>query len=369
MKITKIRVYKKNLRYKGGTFHWGRGNVVTQNLTTIVVVDTDAGISGCGEFCTVGNNYIAAHSEGVEAAARILAPVLIGEDPRQVAHIERLMDHAIRGHEYTKAPFDSACWDILGQATGQPVWMLLGGKLTEASPLFVSVPQTTPDKLEGAIDKYRQAGYRNFQMKVGSDWKTDIEQILTSAPAIRREEQALADANQGWHVNEALEVIRATRNVDYILEQPCQTYEECLSLRRVLDKPLKLDECITDMRSAQRLVEDRAAEYVCLKLAKQGGISKTRRMRDFLVDNRISIVVDDTWGGEIASMVVAHISASTPAEFLDSASDLYTYHKESIGFPGPETKNGNLYVPDTPGLGVKPNFEALGEPVAVYGAA
>nr|WIE89110.1 mandelate racemase/muconate lactonizing enzyme family protein [Mesorhizobium sp. WSM4875] len=366
MKITKVRVYRTTLKYNGGTFIWGRGNVVNSTQSTIIVVDTNAGISGCGEFCPVGNNYIEAHAEGVEAAARILGPKLIGEDPRQVGHIERIMDHAIRGHNYAKAPFDSACWDILGKATGQPVWMLLGGKLTEASPLFRSIPQGAPNKLEGSIEKYRQQGYRHFQIKVGNDWKQDIEQILTAAPLVRRGEQALADANQGWHLNEAVQVIKATRDVEYIMEQPCQTYEECLSLRRILDRPLKLDECITDMRSAQRVVEDRSAEYVCLKLAKQGGISKTRRIRDFLVDNRIPIVVDDTWGGDIASTVVAHVSASTPEEFLDSASDLHNYQEIPTGKPGPETRNGNLYVSDAPGLGVEPDYDVIGQPVATY---
>ena len=76
-----------------------------------------------------------AHSEGVEALAKLVAPALLGEDPRQVGHIERFMDHTVQGHGYAKAPFDAACWDILGQACDQPVWMLLGGKLTDGAPM------------------------------------------------------------------------------------------------------------------------------------------------------------------------------------------------------------------------------------------
>ena len=53
-----------------------------------------------------------AHSEGVEAAARLLAPALIGQDPRQIGAMERLMDRAIQGHGYAKAPFDAAFWDL-----------------------------------------------------------------------------------------------------------------------------------------------------------------------------------------------------------------------------------------------------------------
>ena len=65
---------------------------------------------------------------------RLMAPKLLGEDPRQVAKIEQIMDHAIQGHGYAKAPMDAACWDILGQASNQPVWMLLG-ELTNGAPI------------------------------------------------------------------------------------------------------------------------------------------------------------------------------------------------------------------------------------------
>ena len=141
MRITRIAVYRKSLRYAGGAYAWGRGNVIETAGSTVVVIDTDAGLSGAGEFCPCGENYMVAHSEGVEAAARLLAPALLGEDPRQVGRVERLMDHVVRGHGYAKAAFDAACWDLLGKAVGQPVWMLLGGKLTEGAPLYRPAPQ------------------------------------------------------------------------------------------------------------------------------------------------------------------------------------------------------------------------------------
>ena len=78
MKSTRISVYKKALPYVNGTYVWGAGNVIDTAMTSVVVIDTDAGISGCVEFCPCGENYMGAHSEGVEAAARLLAPVLLG---------------------------------------------------------------------------------------------------------------------------------------------------------------------------------------------------------------------------------------------------------------------------------------------------
>jgi L-alanine-DL-glutamate epimerase-like enolase superfamily enzyme len=366
MKITRISIYKKVLNYGRGSYAWGRGNVIEAGISTIVVVDTDSGISGCGEFCPCGDNYMAAHSEGTEAAARLLAPVLLGQDPRQVGVIEKIMDHTIRGHGYAKAPFDAACWDLFGKDTGQPLWMLLGGKHVDGAPMYRPAPQKSPQEMVKELDLLRAEGYKQFQIKVGADWRADIERIHATVSVLRPDEKAFADANQGWHVDEALKVARATRDLDYIMEQPCQTYEECLQLRRRIDLPMKLDECVTGIHAAQKIVADRAAEICCLKISNLGGLSKARRVRDYLVDNRIPVVSEDTWGGEITTATLSHFAASTPEEFLVNTTDLHSYNVESTGKPAPVTRDGKLFASDQPGLGVEPDFDSLGEPVAVY---
>ena len=112
MKITRIRVYQTELPYVGGAYVWGAGNTIETAIASVVVIDSDAGLQGCGEFTPCGENYMVAHSEGVAALARLVAPKLLGEDPRQVSRIEQLMDHLVQGHGYAKAPFDAACWDL-----------------------------------------------------------------------------------------------------------------------------------------------------------------------------------------------------------------------------------------------------------------
>ena len=96
MKITRIRLFKTDLPYVDGAYVWGAGNTIAVAKASVVVIDTDAGLQGCGEFTPCGENYMIAHSEGVEALARLVAPHLLGEDPRQVAHIEHLMDALVR---------------------------------------------------------------------------------------------------------------------------------------------------------------------------------------------------------------------------------------------------------------------------------
>ena len=363
MKITRLRVFKTPLPYVDGTYGWGAGNAIETAIASVVVIDTDAGLQGCGEFTPCGENYMVAHSEGVLALANLVAPKLLGQDPRQIGVIEQVLDHTVLGHGYAKAPFDAACWDILGKATDQPVWMLLGGKLIDGAPMYRVAPQRATEETIAELNRHRASGYRQFQIKVGGDWQTDIDRIQNTVPLLQAGEKAMADANQGWRVDNAIRVARATKDLDFILEQPCRTYEECQQVRRVAQQPMKLDECITGMHAAQRVVADRGAELCCLKVSNLGGLTKARRVRDFLVDNRIPVVSEDTWGGEITSSVVAHFAASTPEEYLQNTTDLMNYNTRSTGIGGPTTKDGKLYAPDVPGLGVTADFESLGSPV------
>ena len=368
MKITGISLYKTPLPYVGGSYGWGAGNAITTAIASVVVIDTDDGLQGCGEFTPCGENYMVAHSEGVEALLRLVAPSLLGEDPRQVARIEALLDHLVQGHGYAKSPIDIACWDLLGQSCGQPLWMLMGGKLTDGAPMYRVAPQKATDETVAEMQRYREQGYRQFQIKVGSDWSGDIERIQTGVSLLEPGEKAMADANQGWRVDNAIRVARATADLDYILEQPCRTYEECQQVRRVAQQPMKLDECITGMAAAQRVVADKGAEICCLKLSNLGGLSKARRVRDFLVDNRLPVVSEDTWGGEITTAAVAHFAASTPEEYLQNTTDLMNYNTRSTGIGGAYARDGKLYAPDGPGLGVTPDFESLGPAVAEWRA-
>ncbi len=365
MKITRVSVYQADLPYVGGQYIRGPGRVIETADTTVVVIETDAGITGCGECCPIGGNYLAAYPEGVRAAAPRLAKALIGADPRELGVVERVMDETIKGHPYAKSPFDAACWDILGKSVSLPVYMLLGGKLTDGGPMYRVVPQKPPDAAVAELIEHRNTGYRQFQIKVGADPEEDIERVRATAAALLPGERAIVDANTGWRVDEAVRVVRALADCDVYIEQPCLTYDECLQVRSRTDLPMKLDECVTGMHVAEKIVADRSAEVVCLKISNIGGLSRTRRVRDFLVDHGLAVVCEDTWGGEICTATLAHLAASTPPELLFNTTDLHNYNTVSTGYPAPVSRGGKLYVSDAPGLGVEPAFDVLSDPVAV----
>jgi len=366
MKITALNVYQKTLPYVGGTYVWGPGRIIAEADTTVVVIETDAGISGCGECCPIDGNYLAAYPEGVRAAMPRLSKVLLGQDPRQIGKIECIMDEALKGHGYAKAAIDAACWDILGKSCVQPVWMLMGGKLRDKLPMYRVAPIKSPQEMVVEMEQIRAQGYRQFQIKVGADWSEDIERIRATVPQLKAGETAFADANTGWRLDHALRVCRAVRDLDVYIEQPCLTYEECQQVRRRIDLPMKLDECIDSLRMAEKVVKDHGAEVVCIKVSKQGGLTKAKKMRDYLAEHHIPMVIEDTWGGEIVTAALAHLAASTPAELHVNSTDLHNYVVGTTGTPAPQTAEGNLLISDTPGLGVEPDLQSLGTPFASF---
>lgn len=363
MKITAIRAYQVDLPLKEGRYSWSNGNFVDVFDSTVVAVETDAGITGWGECCPLGSAYLPAYALGVRSGLAEIAPKVIGFDPRDLATLNRHMDAVLRGHPYVKAAIDVACWDILGKATGLPCYQLLGGRAQEDILLYRAISQIEPEAMAKNVAGYRAEGYTKFQLKVGSDADSDIERIRACRSILQPGDVLVADANTGWTMHEAARVVNAVRDVDVYIEQPSPTYEECLATRRRTALPFVLDEVIGNVGDLMRGIADGAMDVINLKISKVGGLTKARQIRDLCVSAGIPMTIEDTWGGDIVTATIAHLAQSTPAEFTFSATDFNSYGTKDIATGAPKRVNGRMRAPDAPGLGLSPIMEALGAPV------
>ncbi len=363
MKITAIRAYQVDLPLKEGRYSWSNGNYVEVFDSTIVEVETDAGITGFGECCPLGSAYLPAYALGVRSGLAEIAPKVVGFDPRDLGTLNRHMDSVLRGHPYVKAAIDVACWDILGKSTGLPVYQLLGGKAQSDIMLYRAISQVEPAAMAANVAMYREQGYTKFQLKVGSDADSDIERIRLCAKEMRSGDVLVADANTGWTMHEAARVVNAVRDVDVYIEQPCPTYEECLVTRRRTSLPFVLDEVITGVDSLTRGLADAAMDVINLKISKVGGLTKARLIRDLCVHAGIPMTIEDTWGGDIVTATIAHLAQSTPEEFSFSATDFNSYGTVDIAEGAPKRVSGTMRAPDAAGLGIEPIRAALGNPV------
>ena len=365
MKITRISVFQVDLPLHEGSYRWSGGKSVEVFDSTVVRIETDAGIAGHGEVCPLGPFYLPSYARGARAGLEELAPQLVGEDPTQLDRLNRTMDRALKGHPYVKSAIDMAAWDLLGQAAGMPVCELLGGRYGDDFVLYRAISQDSPGAMAASVAGYRGEGYRRFQLKVGGDPDTDIDRIRACSEALETGDKLVADANTGWLRHEAMRVTAAVRDVDVYIEQPCASYEECLSVRRHTDRPFVLDESIDGIDTLLRGHADLAMDVVNIKIGKLGGLTRARQARDLCLTLGIAMTLEDTWGGDIVTAAIAHLAHSTPPEFLFTATDFNSYVTVSIASGAPQRVHGRMTAPTAPGLGVTPRAEVLGEPVLV----
>lgn len=365
MKITAIKAWQVDLPLKEGRYSWSNNNFVEVFDSTVVAIETDAGITGFAECCPLGSAYLPAYAGGVRAGLQEIASKLLGLDPTNLGLINRHMDAALRGHLYVKAPVDVACWDIFGKATGLPVYKVLGGAAQEKIALYRAISQEEPERMAAKIEGYRREGYTKFQLKVGGDADTDIARIRLSRTILDQGEILVADANTGWTKHEAARVIASVGDLDVYIEQPCPSYEECLSIRRRTARPFILDETITGPDMLVRALNDDAMDIINLKISKVGGLTKARLMRDLGVASGIPMTIEDSWGGDIVTAAIAHLAQSTPDAFCFSATDFNSYSSRSIADGAPQRIDGTMAASDAPGLGIEPRLDSFGDPVIV----
>lgn len=363
MKIRQIDAFQVNYSLLDEKYSWSNGLFITTVVSTVVRVTTDDGLTGYGEVCPLGSAYMDAFAKGVPAVIAEIGPALIGMDPRQLNLLNERMDLALGGHSYGKSAIDVACWDILGKASGQPVATLLGGRYRDALPPYRAIPQRKPDEMAADVARYRERGYRRFQLKVGGDANEDIDRIRQCRSVLQGDDILVADANTGWLSHEAMRVVNGVRDVDVYIEQPCATLQECLAVRRNTTLPFVLDEIIRGTAPLVEAYNLGAMDVVNLKISRLGGLTKAKGVRDLCQSLGIAMTLEDSWGGDVVTAAIAHFAGSTRAEYYFTCTDFNSYVDVEIAPDAPRMKDGLLPVPTAPGLGITVDEATLGPAV------
>ncbi|MDH3500455.1 MAG: mandelate racemase/muconate lactonizing enzyme family protein [Acidimicrobiia bacterium] len=366
MKITRISVYPFELPLTY-PYRLSGGRLLFERLdSTFVRIETDEGVTGWGEGCPWGSTYLPAFPGGIRAAIAELAPTVLGMDPRRTDVVNAAMDTALPGHLYAKSPIDQACWDIFGKSVGLAVSDLLGGAIDQDVTVQSSIGTDTPEAMVADIRRRHEQGYRTHSPKIGSDVHEDIRRIRAIAGALPPGDTVTFDANRAMLADQAIRLMTQTADVDAYFEQPCETYEECLQVRRATSQPIILDEVIVDYADIVRAHADQACEAIGLKIERVGGLTRAKRIRDFCVQAGIRMNIEATGGSVLADTVAVHLAQSTPIRFLRAT---WLCHEMLTVDPcegGARNLGGYTRAPTAPGLGADPDQDMLGDPTPVY---
>ena len=367
MRISRISVWQIDLPLHTPYFLSG-GRLRFDSLdSTIIRIDTDEGLSGWGEACPWGHTYLPAHGPGVRAGLGMLAPAMLGLDPRGLDHLNAVMDATLPGHPYVKSAIDIACWDIFGQAAGMPLWQCLGGHEATRVAVNSSISTGTPDEMIELIRTASAAGYRTHSAKIGgTDIAADIERIDAIAATLPEEESVTFDINRAWQPATAVKVLNSVSSRDWI-EQPCETLDQCAHVAERVPQPIMLDESMHGFQDHLDAWRRGACEGVKVKPNRLGGLTRARQVRDFGVSVGWQMHIEDVGGTALADTAAIHLAASTP-DANRLASWLCHYHLAVDPVPGQGARNDGGFAapPSEPGLGIIPDENMIGAAVATY---
>ncbi len=366
MRITGITVWQVPLT-SHETYYMADGKTCDTVDTVVVRLETDSDHSGWGEVCPIPG-YLPAYADGVAPAIGEIAPVLIDADPVGPDAVMARLEAKLPDHRYAKSAIDIALWDLTGKAAGLPLHALLGGRCATDLPLYHSITCTAPDDMARIANEAQRTGIAQFQAKLGcdGDWQADVARLRRVREAVGPGPLVYGDWNCGATRLHATRVGRAVADLDVMLEQPCRTLDDCAAVRAATGLAMKIDENAYDTASLLRAYALGCMDVVAVKLSKFGGLGAARRARDLCGHLGAQMCVEDTWGSDIAMMAALHLATATDPSMVLNVCDLSGYAAPRLDPNAPRRENGRIAIGDDPGLGVEPDPDVLGEPVAVF---
>ena len=359
MRITEVEVCPlSGATVDGG---WPQGHEPQENLHTLLILRTDAGLTGCGSCFTSGRL--------VAGAVELLWPHLKGAsavEPERVSELLRqssfwqgrggAVEHAISG-------IDIALWDLMGKACGQPVSRLLGGNYRDRIRPYGSILFDEPDQLRETLTSVVERGFRSIKL----GWRpfgrrsSEFDELLvrTARDTVGDDVELMVDAGgseQFWPhgVNWAMRTaaMLADYNIVWFEEPlPPDDLAGYAELTRISPVPIAGGEVLTRRQAFLPWIERRAVDILQPDCTKNGGLSESRRIAWAAYDHNIQ-VVPHGWNTAVGLAADLQFSAAIPvARYVEYLTPC-AYIDQLTTEPFVLNEDGTLAIPSAPGLGI-----------------
>lgn len=328
---------------------------VTKCAHVFCYIMTDDGVSGVGTVATIPA-FMGETGATIKAAVDHLSQLLIGKDPFEVERIVRELDLALPGNNSAKAAIDLACHDVMAKAIGVPLFRLLGGAHRSRIALtWIIGLKGVRQTLEEAEERLAK-GFTVMKVKIGHRDEEDIEKIRLLRSELGPDVVIRADANCAYTVDRGIKVLSKLERYDLeLIEQPCKAadIQGMARLRSALRTPILADESIMSPEDAFRVVTERAADIINIKVGKVGGIVKARRIAAIADAAGLPIVMSGNL--ELGPGIAASCHMAAALANATYATDIFVGgHKHLIDIIQEDwgEKGMTIKVPDRAGLGV-----------------
>jgi D-arabinonate dehydratase len=361
MKITKIEME---------VYRWPRRTPITNGLYTythsginVITVETDEGVTGMG----IGASIQDAPEVGV-AILNHIKQVVIGKDPLDIErHWHEMWRPKLVGRRGITTRviggLDIALWDLKGKIAGMPLYKLLGG-FTNNVPAYIAGGYYEEGKglkeLAQEMEDNLEVGAKAMKMKVGAvSINEDVERVRVARDAIGPDIKLMVDANNAYRHYEAIEFARKVEKYDlFWFEEPVEPddYIGQGEITRATSVPIAAGENEYTRYGFRDMINHRSADILQPDALVMGGITDFMKVAALAQANDLDIAPHGAQ--EVHIHLVCAISNGLILEYYRESTDpmhgkIYT---ETV-----QIKDGNVYAPDRPGLGLELNRKALKE--------
>ncbi len=361
-----MRIATVQCRMLAGTLekpiHFGIGAFPTFSAT-LVEITTDDGLTGIGE-CIVRR----APQVTKTVVDHMLAPVLIGRDPHDVEGLWEEMFQQLRGWGHYRgfvfeaiSGIDTALWDIVGQAADLPVYKSLGGVGRDRVPCYASSVYfaETKEMVKEAAAQVR-LGHTAIKVKIGraaqmGGRRADVASVKAIRSELGPEIDIMLDVNSAYDAATAIKVGRQLEESDITwLEEPVPP-DDLAGYQRVRQGqpiPVAAGESEFGLFGFRDLIQRGAIDILQPDVARVGGFTAARRVGALVHAYNLRYAPHTGFSAGISHLAALHVAASVP--------NLMTYEyfyapnplRDLFTDPFPQPREGNVAVPQRPGLGL-----------------
>jgi L-alanine-DL-glutamate epimerase-like enolase superfamily enzyme len=346
MKITDMQALRVRIPQKPPIAPYqSRYRAGTSKEALLVRLATDTGLVGWGE---TPDDWIDKSFEGTPQD--LLRRQVLGRDPFD---LEAWYAENTVG-SYLASGVEMAFWDVIGQATRQPLYKLLGGAVRTKVELAACIGIRPYAEAKAIARQYLDMGFSTLKTKAGRDAPEDLEMVRGIRDGVGDRLKLRIDPNMGYTPDAALSLARDLEpyHLEYF-EQPMQRtlIAESARLRRQTQTPLALNESVTTPEIVLQILQLRAADVLLPDTYQCGGILAVKKVAALCEAARVPCVFHCAHDLGLKTAAMLHVVASSPGFTL--ANDCTYYGLEDdIVTPLHRIEGGFMKVPDGPGLGV-----------------
>ena len=339
----------------------GVHGVTTVQRSVLVRAAGDEGVEGYGNVDPMPG-YSAMSATDVYDTVLGLVPALLGGDPFNLHRALAIMDRHVEERFEAKAAVEMALCDLKARALGLPVHSLLGGAVRTEVALNAWIGAVTPAQAACEAVEWLARGFTTAKIKVAGASDEGIERVAAVRAAVGGRMALRVDFNESLTLGEAAGFIRRLKPYDLTLvEQPIPRAQIAglAEIRRAVGIPLMADESVTGPATLIEIIKREAADIVKVKVMKQGGLLKTRRMVECAAAAGLRVVIGHGFGLALSTLAEAAVAATSLSVLpgceavgpLKMAGDV-------VGEPL-HLDSGVIRLSDAPGLGARVDPDLL----------